>query len=104
MEYTAEPMKKVSLTAWDAAKNLESVEEMAAYVEVAVGDGDPALIAAALGDVVRAQGMTQVARDEGLSLESFYKALSSDGNPEVATVLRFLLALGLRLRAVPAKA
>jgi probable addiction module antidote protein len=97
-------MKKAVTTAWDAAKHLESVEDMAAYLEAAFEDGDPALIAAALGDVARAQGMTQVARDAGLGRESLYKALSSDGNPELATVLRVLRALGLRLRAVPAKA
>ncbi len=97
-------MAKIRTTAWDAATHLESVEDMAAYLEAAFEDGDPALIAAALGDVARAQGMTQVARDAGLGRESLYKALSSDGNPELATVLRVLRALGLRLQAVPAKA
>lgn len=97
-------MAKTRTKAWDAAEHLESVEDMAAYLEAAFEDGDPALIAAALGDVARAQGMTQVARDAGLGRESLYKALSSDGNPELATVLRVLRALGLRLQAVPAKA
>lgn len=97
-------MAKTRITAWDAATNLESVEDMAAYLEAAFEDGDPALIAAALGDVARAQGMTQVARDAGLGRESLYKALSSEGNPELATVLSVLRALGLRLQAVPAKA
>lgn len=97
-------MAKTRTTAWDAATHLESVEDIAAYLEAAFEDGDPALIAAALGDVARAQGMTQVAREAGLGRESLYKALSSDGNPELATVLSVLRALGLQLRAVPAKA
>jgi probable addiction module antidote protein len=74
---------------------------MAAYLQAAFEDGDPALIAAAIGDVARTRGMTQAARDAGLGRESLYKALSSEGNPELATVLRVLQALGLRLQAVP---
>jgi len=81
---------KTQTTRWDAAEHLESAEDM-----------DPALIAAASGDVARARGMTQVAREAGLGRESLYKALSSEGNPELATVLRVLQALGLRLQAVP---
>jgi len=87
---------------WDAAEHLESAEDMVAYLQAAFEDGDAALIAAAIGDVARARGMTQIARNAGLSRESLYKALSTDGNPELATVLRVLQALGLRLQAVPA--
>ena len=61
-------------------------------------DGDPALVAAALGDIARAKGMSQVARDAGLGRESLYKALSADGNPEFATVLKVIHALGLKLK------
>jgi probable addiction module antidote protein len=60
------------------------------------------VVAAALGDIARAKGMTQVARDTGLGRESLYKALSPDGNPELATLLKVVAALGLQLRAVPA--
>ena len=73
---------------------------MAAYLEAAFEDGDPALIAAALGDIARAKGMSQIARETGLGRESLYKALSPDGNPEFSTVLKVVRALGLRLHAV----
>jgi len=73
---------------------------MAAYLEAALEDGDPALIAAALGDIARAKGMSQIARETGLGRESLYKALSPDGNPEFSTVLKVVRALGLRLHAV----
>jgi probable addiction module antidote protein len=62
------------------------------------------VVAAALGDIARAKGMTQVARDTGLGRESLYKALSPDGNPELSTLLKVVAALGLQLRAVPAAA
>lgn len=77
---------------------------MAAYLEAALDTGDPALIVAALGDIARAKGMTRIARDAGLGRESLYKALSPDGNPEFATVLRVIQALGLRLHAASSEA
>jgi probable addiction module antidote protein len=92
-------MAKVKTKRWDPAEHLESDEDMAAYLEAALEDGDPALIAAALGDIARAQGMSQIARKTGLGRESLYKALSPDGNPEFSTVLKVVRALGLRLHA-----
>jgi len=92
-------MAKVKTKRWDPAEHLESEEDMAAYLEAALEDGDPALIAAALGDIARAQGMSQIARKTGLGRESLYKALSPDGNPEFSTVLKVVRALGLRLHA-----
>ena len=83
---------------WDAADHLQSDKDVVAYLEAAFEDGDPALIAAALGDIARARGMTQVAADAGLGRESLYKALSPNGNPEFATVLKVVRALGLELR------
>ena len=83
---------------WDAANHLKSDEDIVAYLEAAFEDGDPALIAAALGDIARARGMTKVAADAGLGRESLYKALSPNGNPEFATVLKVMKALGLVLR------
>jgi probable addiction module antidote protein len=77
---------------------------MAAYLEAALQDGDSALIAAALGDIARAKGMSQIARDAGLGRESLYKALSADGNPEFATIMKVVSALGLQLHASPARA
>ena len=84
---------------WDAADYLETEEDVVLYLEAAFEDGDPGLIAAALGDIARAKGMTTVAAKAGLGRESLYKALSPDGNPEFATVLKVMRALGLRLHA-----
>ena len=84
---------------WDPADHLESDEDIVAYVEASFEDGDPALIAPALGDIARARGMTQVAADAGLGRESLYKALSPNGNPEFATVLKVMRVLVLRLHA-----
>jgi probable addiction module antidote protein len=92
-------MAKVKTKRWDPAEHLESEEDMAAYLEAALEDGDPVLIAAALGDIARAQGMSQIAKKTGLGRESLYKALSPDGNPEFSTVLKVVRALGLRLHA-----
>jgi probable addiction module antidote protein len=90
---------KIKTRPWDAAEHLKSDADMAAYLEAALEDGDPALIAAALGDIARAKGISQIARETGLGRESLYKALSPDGNPEFATVLKVVRALGLRLHA-----
>lgn len=87
---------------WDAAEHLDSEEAMAAYLDAALEDGDPALISAALGDIARAKGMSQLARETGLSRESLYRSLSAEGNPELATVVKVMKSLGLRLSAVPA--
>ncbi len=84
---------------WDAAEHFESEEDMAAYLEAALEENDAALIAAALGDVARAKGMSQIAKQAGLGRESLYKALSSEGNPEFVTILKVINALGLQLRA-----
>jgi probable addiction module antidote protein len=76
---------------------------MAAYLEAALQEGDAALIAAALGDIARAKGMSQIARDAGLGRESLYKALSAEGNPEFATIMKVISALGLQLHASPSR-
>jgi probable addiction module antidote protein len=91
--------KKARTRVWDVAEHLETKEDMAAYLEAALEDGDPALVAAALGDIARAKGMADIARETGLGRESLYKALSPEGNPEFSTVLKVVKALGLRLRA-----
>ncbi len=97
-------MAKTVTTPWDPADHLRTDEDMAAYLEAALEEGDPTLVAAALGDIARAKGMTQVAREAGLGRESLYKALSPSGNPEFATILRVVAALGLQLHATPAAA
>ena len=92
-------MPKTKTRVWDPAEELETEEDMVVYLEAALQEGDASLIAAALGDIARAKGMTEIARETGLGRESLYKALSPDGNPEFATILKVLRALGLRLHA-----
>ncbi len=95
-------MATTKTTLWDPAEHLGAEEAQTAYLDAAMEDGDPSVITAALGDIARARGMSDMARVTGLSRESLYKALSQDGNPEFATVLKVIKALGLRLSAVPA--
>jgi len=89
---------KVKTIPWNVTEHLKSEEDIANYLEAAFEEGDPSLVAAALGDVARAKGMSKVAEAAGLGRESLYKALSSEGNPELATVLKVVQALGLRLK------
>lgn len=96
-------MAKTKTKRWDAADHLKSDRDIIAYLEAAFEDGDSGVVAAALGDIARAKGMTKVARRAGLGRESLYKALSADGNPELGTVLRVVRALGIKLHAVPAR-
>ncbi len=94
-------MKKNVTTRYDVADHLRIPKEMAAYLEACLeeADGDAAFIAKALGDIARAKGMAQVARDAGLSRESLYKALSGERSPGFDTILKVVEALGLRLHA-----
>ena len=94
-------MKNIETRPWDAANYLETREDMAAYLEAALEDGDKDVITAALGDLARSKGMAQIARATGLGRESLYKALTAGGNPEFGTILRVVDALGLKLRVVP---
>lgn len=94
-------MAKTKTRPWDVAEHLETEEDMAAYLEAALEEGEAALIAAALGDIARARGMTGIAEASGLGRESLYKALSPEGNPEFATILKVIRALGLQLHATP---
>ena len=98
-------MRKTATKPYDVAEHLRTPAEMAAYLEAALeeADGDAAFVAKALGDIARAKGMTQVARDTGLSRESLYKALSGERSPGFDTVLRVMKALDLRLRAAAAR-
>ncbi len=91
--------KKETFSRWDAADYLKSEEDMAAYLQACFEEAreDPALIAAALGDIARARGMVRLAKATGLTREGLYKALSKDGNPRLGTVLKVLKALGLKL-------
>jgi probable addiction module antidote protein len=84
-------------TLWDAAEYLDKPEAIAEYLEAAFEDGDPALIAVALGDVARAMGMTQLAGKAGVTREALYKALSPTGDPRLSTFLGVMKALGIKL-------
>ena len=94
-------MGKTKTTRYDIAEHLRTPEEMAAYLEACLeeADGNAAFIAKALGDIARAKGMAQVARDSGLSRESLYKALSGERSPDFDTILKVVEALGLKLHA-----
>lgn len=93
--------KKTVTVAYDVTENLRTPQEMAAYLDACIeeSDGDAAFIAKALGDIARAQGMSKVARDAGVSRESLYKALSGDRSPDFSTVLKVTRALGVKLHA-----
>jgi probable addiction module antidote protein len=94
-------MAKPKTSRYDVAEHLRTPEEMAAYLEACIeeADGDATFIAKALGNIARAKGMSQVARDAGLSRESLYKALSGDRSPSFDTILKVVSALGLKLHA-----
>ena len=94
-------MTKTKTTRYDVAEHLRTPVEMAAYLEACLeeANGDAAFIAKALGDIARAKGMSQVARDAGLSRESLYKALSGERSPAFETILKVIGALGLKLHA-----
>ena len=92
---------RTKTVAYDVAAQLRTPEEMAAYLDAWLEEApeDAAGIARALGDIARAKGMSQVARDAGLSRESLYKALGENGNPSFATVLKVARALGVKFHA-----
>lgn len=96
-------MSKIKTKPFDPAEYLDDRESIAAYMSDALESEDPAFVADALGVVVRARGMSEIAREAGVSRESLYRSLSTDGNPEFATVLRVVRALGLRLSAAPVR-
>jgi probable addiction module antidote protein len=94
----------VETRTWDASEQLKSEEDMAAYLDAALKNGDATLAVVVLGDIARAKGMSQIAREAGLGRESLYKALSTTGNPEFATILKVVRALGLQFRVQVSRA
>ncbi|MBZ0097354.1 MAG: putative addiction module antidote protein [Sulfuricella sp.] len=94
-------MGTIKLRKWDSAEHLKSDEDMALYLEACLEEAgdDAAFIAKALGTIARAKGMSQLARETGLGRESLYKALSGEGNPSFATILKVMHALGIKLHA-----
>ncbi|WP_370309549.1 addiction module antidote protein [Sinimarinibacterium flocculans] len=97
-------MVKETFSRYDSADYLKTEEDIAAYLDAVMEEGgdDPAFIAHALGVIARARNMSQLARDTGLTREGLYKALSGEGNPSFATVLKVARALGLKLKLAPA--
>lgn len=91
----------IETTIWDVTEYLETPDDMAAYLEAAMEENDPAFFRRAVGDVVRAIGMSAVARQSGISREALYKALGDNGNPTLDTLTKVLGALGLRLSVAP---
>lgn len=91
--------KKEKFSRYDVVDYLKTEEDIAGYLEACMEEAgdDAAYIAAALGDIARARGMAQLAKDTGISREGLYKALSPDGNPSLATILKVVKALGLKL-------
>jgi len=94
-------MAKIKLRKWDSAEHLKTDEDMVQYLEACLDEAgdDAAFIAKALGNIARAKGMTQLANETGLGRESLYKALSGEGNPSFATILKVMTALGIKLHA-----
>lgn len=97
-------MPKIKTTKYDVAEYLNTPEEMAAYLEACLeeANGDAAFVAKALGNIARAKGMTEIARETGLSRESLYKSLSGERSPSFETILKVIAALGLKIHAEPA--
>jgi probable addiction module antidote protein len=97
-------MGKIKLRKWDSAEHLKTEDDMALYLEACLDEGgnDAAFIAKALGNIARAKGMTELSHETGLGRESLYKALSGQGNPSFATILKVISALGIKLHAEPA--
>jgi probable addiction module antidote protein len=93
--------RKIRTARYNNSALLKTPRDVATYLEAALEDGDPRIVATALGNIARAKGMSELARKTGLGRESLYRALSPDGNPEFGTVLKVVRALGLRLHATP---
>lgn len=96
-------MMDVKFSRYDTADYLKTEDDITAYLDAVMEDGDPALIAAALGDVARARNLSQLAREVGMSRQGLDKALSGEGNPTLATVMKVAQALGIRLTFKPAQ-
>lgn len=94
--------QRLGVRRFDASEYLRDEADIAAYLEAAAAEEDPRVLAAALGDVARARGMSELARKTGLTREALYRSLSAEGNPELSTLTKVLRALGMRLTIQPA--
>ena len=93
--------RRLGVRRFDASEYLRDEEDIAAYLKAAAAEDDPRILAAALGDVARARGMSELARKTGITREALYRSLSADGNPELSTLTKVLRALGMRLTIQP---
>jgi probable addiction module antidote protein len=100
----SDKIRAADLPEFDATRYLDSDEAVAQYLSAVIEDGDPALLAAALGDIARARGMTEIAKSSGLSREALYRALRPDAHPRFDTITRVCGALGIKLVAQPMNA
>ena|SRR5690606_15726377 len=94
-------MNKIKTRPFDASNHLKDEADVAAYLRAALEDGNPTLLAAALGDIGKARGMTQLARETGLSRESLYKSLSGERAPSSDTLFKVIRAMGFKLTVEP---
>jgi probable addiction module antidote protein len=94
--------RRLGVRRFDASEYLRDEADIAAYLEAAAAEEDPRVLAAALGDVARARGMSELARKTGITREALYRSLSAEGNPELSTLTKVLRALGMRLTIQPA--
>ena len=94
-------IKKIKTYPWDISEHLRTEDEIAAYLSAVLEEGDTALFIAAVGDIAKARGMTEIARKAGVSRSSLYHSLSGRGNPEFATMMSVINSLGVKLTAAP---
>jgi len=99
MENPPHARNQTGTAPYDAAEYLKTADQMAAYLEAALEEGDPRFIAKALGNIARARGMSQLAKETGLTREALYTSLSVNGNPTLTTFLKVTSALGIQLKA-----
>jgi probable addiction module antidote protein len=99
MTKTIKKRTKLKTLPWDPTRYLKTEKDCMEYLDAALEEGDPTLIAAVLGDIARAKGMTNVARRAGLGRESLYKALSRQGDPKFGTIMKVISAVGMKLRS-----
>lgn len=93
--------QKVTFSRYDTANYLQDEQDIQAYLEVALEDGDPSMIAVALGNIARSRNISQLARDTNMSRDGIYKALSGQGNPSFSTIYKLAGALGYQINLVP---
>ena len=93
--------QKIKTYAWDIAEHLRNEEEIAAYLTAVIEEGDPALLLSAVGDIAKARGMAEIAKNAGVSRSTLYHSFSNRGNPEFTMMMKVIHSLGVKLTAAP---